>query len=463
MLRLTTAQPDYWDYLLPAGVRWMSPELEEIDALLADWVFLAPFESRFPAKRGRYTIPMETYLRLMYLKRRYQLGYESLVTEVTDSVSWRRFCRIGMSGRVPEASTLIKLTNGPCKGLADEVHDALVQQLAQKRVLRGRRLRVDTTVVEADIHYPTDAGLLADGVRVVTRTVRQLQQAGLAAGTVVRDLGRAIKGRLQHLGKGLKQPKEQRQATRATITAEVLGMAEEVFHEAAAFREQAVQEAQRLAGALSRRLQGALGQLDTWLERSQRVVRQTRQVLQGNPHIKNRLVSFFDPDARPIRKGRVKVAGGTEFGYKVTVDEERGFVTYYAVAEGNPEDSTLLEPAVEGHQERVGRVPHGVATDRGMASAGNERKLRQRGVVRCSLPKTGPKTAAEQAKEASWWFRHLQRFRAGGEGRISLLKRKYGWRRSLQRGQDGVRNWVGWGAIAHNLTRYGRLQVAAAR
>jgi IS5 family transposase len=126
--------------------------LEAIDKLLDEEAFLAPFRKRFPSKRGRHTIPMETYSRLMYLKRRYQLGYESLVAEVNDSVSWRRFCRIGLSGTVPDASTLIKLTNGPCKGLEAQVHTALIQQLAARKVLRGRRLRVDTTVVEADIH-----------------------------------------------------------------------------------------------------------------------------------------------------------------------------------------------------------------------------------------------------------------------------------------------------------------------
>ena len=147
----------------------MHPELRVVDAVLDDQRFLEPFRGRFSARRGRYTIPMETYLRMMYLKTKYQLGYESLVEEVTDSVSWRRFCRISLSGRVPDASTLIKLTNGPCQGLADEVHDALVRELAKKKVLRGRKVRVDTTVVEADIHYPTDADLLADGVRVVTR------------------------------------------------------------------------------------------------------------------------------------------------------------------------------------------------------------------------------------------------------------------------------------------------------
>ena len=132
MLRLTTDQPDFWDYLLPEEARRMHPELRVVDAVLDDHRFLEPFRGRCSARRGRYTIPMETYLRMMYLKTKYQLGYESLVEEVTDSVSWRRFCRISLSGRVPDASTLIKLTNGPCQGLADEVHDALVRELANR-------------------------------------------------------------------------------------------------------------------------------------------------------------------------------------------------------------------------------------------------------------------------------------------------------------------------------------------
>lgn len=464
MLCLRTAQPDFWDHLLPPEARRISPELEAVAALLNDEAFLAPFQRRFPAKRGRYTIPMETYLRLMYLKRRYQLGYESLVAEVTDSVSWRRFCRISLSGQVPDASTLIKLTNGPCKGVAEEVHTALVRQLAHKRVLRGRKARVDTTVVEADIHYPTDAGLLADGVRVVTRTIRQLQQAGLAAGERFRNVGRSVQRRQLHLGKALKQPKEQQQTTRASVTTEVLGLTRRMVRQAEAIYGQMAKEAGALGEGLNQRVGRRVRQLGIWLERTRRVMAQTEQVLGGNPHVKDRLVSRFDPDARPIRKGKLSVAGGTEFGYKVMVtDEERGFITHYAVAEGNPQDSTLLVAAVEGHRQRVGRVPRAVATDRGMASAANERALRDMGVARCSLPKTGKKTPAEQAKEAAPWFRRLQRFRAGGEGRISLLKRKYGWRRSLLRGLSGVESWVGWGAIAHNLTRYARLRVAATR
>ena len=226
--------------------------------------------------------------------------------------------------------------------------------------------------------------------------------------------------------------------------------------------EQVVKELPKQRSGASQRIQRRLQQLTTWRERTERIVEQTKQVLGGNPHVKNRLVSLFDPDARPIRKGKVKVAAGTEFGYKVVVaDDERGFVTDYDVTSGNPEDSTLLKASVERHIERVGHAPKGVAVDRGMASAGNDRALADLGVERRSLPKTGKKNATEQAKERAWWFRRLQRFRAGGEGRISLLKRKYGWRRSRLRGLDGTKTWVGWGVITHNLVKYARFELAA--
>lgn len=461
MLRLTNQQRDFWEDLLPEAARRLSPELQAIDALLDDERFLAPCVARFPSQRGRRTIPMETYLRLMFLKTRYQLGYESLVTEVTDRVGWRRFCRISLSGRVPDASTLIKLTNGPCQGLAAEVHDALVKKLKAEKVLRGRKVRVDTTVVEADIHYPTDVDLLADGVRVVTRTVKQLQRLGAGVEGQFRNVGRSVKRRLLTLGKGLKQTAAKQQTTRATVTAEVLTITRRMVKRAQRVQQQVTHWVEQQGEQTPRAVRRRLGQLTTWITRTERVIAQTQEVLGGNVHVKDRLVSLFDAEARPIKKGNLRRP--TEFGYKVSVtDEDRGFITDYEVTRGNPADVTLLVPAIERHTERVGTVPKEVATDRGMARASNVTALKELGVEHGSLPKTGPKTEAEQATERSFWFRRLQRFRAGGEGRISLLKRKYGWRRSRLRGVTGVETWVGWGVITHNLTKYGRLAPAKA-
>ena len=350
----------------------MHPELRVVDAVLDDQRFLEPFRGRFSARRGRYTIPMETYLRMMYLKTKYQLGYESLVEEVTDSVSWRRFCRISLSGRVPDASTLIKLTNGPCQGLADEVHDALVRELAKKKVLRGRKVRVDTTVVEADIHYPTDADLLADGVRVVTRTVRKLQQAGIATSVRFRNVTRSVRKRLLRLAKGLKQTQLKKRVARAEVTAEVLAITRKMLQQAQAVAGAARQWVTDQGRGASRGVQRRVEELGTWLERTQRVVAQTNQVLGGDPHVKDRLISLFDPDARPIRKGR-ELKAPTEFGYKVVVaDEARGFITDYQVLQGNPSDKDRLVEPIKRHTERVGKVPREVAVDRGMASEAND-------------------------------------------------------------------------------------------
>lgn len=463
MLRLQTQRDELWDALLPPGLRLISAELKAVDAILDDDRFLGSFRTRFPSRRGRQTIPMESYLRLMYLKTRYQLGYESLVAEVADSVSWRHFCRIGWGRSVPDASTLIKLTNGPCQGIAEEVHDALIRKLVEQKVLRGRKLRVDTTVVEANIRYPTDADLLADGVRVVTRTIRQLRKAGVEAANTFRNVSRSVQRRLTRLAKGLKQEEEQKQATRAEVTADVLKIVQQMVKRAEAVRErvaQAVADQGRKARPIIRR---RLEQLTIWLERTRRVIEQTQQVLGGNPHVKNRLVSLFDPDARPIKKGRVKVPNGTEFGYKVVeADDERGFVTDYEVTSGNPEDSTLLVPAVKRHIGRVGKAPQRIAVDRGMASLTADGVLKDLGIPYRCLPKRGKRTEAEREKEHSGWFRRLHAFRAGGEARISVLKRKYGWRRSRSRGIDRVKTWVGWGVVTHNLNKYARFQAAKA-
>lgn len=475
MLRLKREQRDFWEDLLPPEALRLNPELEAVDTLLDDEAFLAPFRKRFSAKRGRYTIPMETYLRLMYLKRRYQMGYESLMTEVNDSVSWRRFCRISLSDPVPDASTLIKLTNGPCQGLELEVHQEVVRALRERKVprnphlgfLRGRKARTDTTVVEANIHYPTDAGLLADGVRTVTRTVKRIQALGASAEVEFRDVRRSVRRRLQHLAKGLKKEGTDRKSLRNTLTKEVLAITQRMVLQA----KEVAAAAKPWLGSLRHRPgrgqedrlwcrgKRLVGQLEGWLEGTERVVEQTTRVLAGEVHIPDRLVSLFDPEARPIRKGKLRAP--TEFGYKVVVtDDDRGFVTDYQVLQGNPPDRDQLVPAIERHSALVGEVPWEVAGDRGMGSLANEAALQAMGVVHCSLPKSGSRTSAERDKEKRSWFRRLQRFRAGGEARISLLKRKYGWRRSLQRGSDRVTSWVGWGAIAHNLTRYGRMQVA---
>jgi transposase, IS5 family len=143
------------------------------------------------------TIPVETYVRLMYLKHRYGLGYETLCKEVADSFTWRRFCRIGIDGRVPHPSTLMKLTKRLGARLLEELNAELLSLAVERKVLRSRRLRVDTTAVEADIRSPTDSGLCAHAVSRLTRLARRIQAAGLGRGARVRDRRRSVGRRVR--------------------------------------------------------------------------------------------------------------------------------------------------------------------------------------------------------------------------------------------------------------------------
>src|SRR5437588_1488711 len=191
MLRERAVGESLWEAVLPAELRELPAELGKVDAILDDDRFLAPFRSRLTARSGRPTIPVESYLRLMYLKHRYGLGYETLCKEVADSFTWRRFCRIALDGRVPDPSTLMKLTKRLGPGLLEELNAELLAFAVERKVLRSRRLRVDTTVVESDTRYPTDSGLCAHAVSRLTRLACRVKAVGLAPQTHLRDRRRA--------------------------------------------------------------------------------------------------------------------------------------------------------------------------------------------------------------------------------------------------------------------------------
>ena len=149
MLRLRDPQDSLWDQLLPPQVRTVSAELSAVDACLADDRFFEPYRRRFHTVIGRPTVPVETYLRLMYLKHRYRMGYELLVREVTDRLHWRRFCHLALDAPVPHPITLSKLTRKYGPDIVHELNRLLVQQARERKLVRSRKLRVDTTVVQA--------------------------------------------------------------------------------------------------------------------------------------------------------------------------------------------------------------------------------------------------------------------------------------------------------------------------
>jgi IS5 family transposase len=211
MLRTVAEQPTLWDAILPEELRRLPAELARVDVLLDDSVFFAPFTPFFAPftpffdpftpffdpRLGRPSTPMETYLRLMFLKFRYRLGYESLCREVSDSIHWRQFCRIGLDQPVPHPTTLMKLTTRCGSAAVDGLNEALLAKAVEAKVLRTTKIRLDTTVVPANVAYPTDSGLLAKAVSRIATTGRRIQAAGGAVRTKLWDRSRAA-GRRAH-------------------------------------------------------------------------------------------------------------------------------------------------------------------------------------------------------------------------------------------------------------------------
>ena len=451
-----------WESRLPAEVLRLPAELARVDALLDDPAFFAPFAPHFHPVIGRPSTPVECYLRLMFVKFRYQLGFESLCAEVADSISWRRFCRIPLDGKVPHPTTLMKLTTRCGEAAVAGLNEALWAKAAGNKLLRTARLRADTTVIPANVAYPTDSGLAAKAVGKLVRTVRRVQAAGGATGTVVTDRRRAAARRVREIASKLrtsgKLSREETTQVIGRITGALADLAGRTAAEAAAVLpngRRALPKA--LSGRMRGRLRRALDELAVTIERTAKVVAQTRSRLAGQlPDSATRLVSLHDPDARPIRKGRIDRP--VEFGYKAqVVDNDDGIILDYSVEYGAAPDGPQLAPAVQRAGRRAGRVPRAVTADRGYGQPAVERDLQTLGVRTVAIHRQAKISPARKATEHSRSFRKLVKWRTGSEGRISYLKHTYGWNRTRLDSKDGAAIWCGHGVFTHNLVKIGAL------
>jgi len=450
VLRETDPQTTIWELLLPEEAKRLPTELAAVDAYLDDERFIAPWRALFSARLGRPSVPIDTLLRLLYLKHRYGLGYETLCREVSDSISWRRFCRIPLDRPVPHPTTLVKLVRRAGPEVIEELNAALVAKLAQGKLLRARKLRVDTTVVEADIDYPTDADLLEQAVRKLGGLVRRIKGRGAATRTRFRDRGRAAGRRMKQLARTLRRRGGVAMAEVDRLTGEVARIARHTLGEVQAVARNARRARARRSG--DGRLGRLVGELDETICATERLLAQTDQRLAGNRVIPDRLVSLSDPDARPIRKG--KPQHPTQFGYTLLLaEDERGFIADHQLQRGNPPDAPQLLPSVERVIAVTGRTPATVVGDRGFGTAANDQALEALGVKRVGLQRTGTPGKARQAVERTRAFRRLRNWRVGIEARISHLKRSFGLRRTRLRRLGGAHTWVGLGIFAYNLQR----------
>jgi len=461
MVRRAYAQRSVFEVLLPDGDKLWSTELRAIDEILDDDVLVdlvdTALRRRHPlsGRRGRLGTPATVVLRLLVLKHLRDWSFDECEREVRGSLVYRAFCRIDCE-RVPDAKTLIRLAHLLGPETLKPVLERVVQLARQRGVTRGQRLRVDTTVVETDIHYPTDSSLLADGVRVLTRTMKRLGAQARSAALRIRDRTRSVRRRVFEIvqrtraaGRGSARTQATRKARVTTLYKEVMAITRTVVRHADTMLHDMPHPRGRRSARLRDRLRQTAGLV-------RRVLDQTRaRVIQGDTHHPDKILSIFEPHTEVIRKG--KAAKPTEFGKVVKIQEAEGqIITDYHVCPIRVPDKTLWTPALDRHRGLFGRAPRLAVADAGFASAANERAALDLGVKRVVLPRRGPPAGGGPAPPGQRWYRRGLRWRTGSEGRISAVKRSHGLRRCRYRGEAGMERWVGLGIIASNLLVLGR-------
>ena len=458
MIATRRLQRSFADGLISEAVSdlW-EPWMRHADQALEDEALLLLIQQELAKRcrksktRGRPATTSEVILRMLLLKHFRDWSFEDLTREVRANLVYREFTRIG-GGKVPDDKTIGRLARQLGPDVVGKLHQRVVEIALEKKVATGRKLRVDTTVVETDIHYPTDSSLLGDGVRVLTRVMKRIGEIAGHAGTQLRDRTRSIKLKVLAIARASrnktdngKQKLEQSYVALLNATTRVIGQAK-------TFSREIGKGIKRGPGKL---MGTARRQLDEMIPRVQQVIYQTRQrVLQGNTRAQGKLVSVFEPETEVIRKGKANKPN--EFGKLVRIQEaENQLITSYEVLQKRPADSTLLIPALEQHVQLFGRAPHALAADPGFFSAANEAAAEKMGVKRVSIPSNGTPGKQRRARQKTRWFKKLQKWRTGCEGRISVLKRRHGLARSRYKGLAGMKRWVGLGIIADNLIHIG--------
>jgi IS5 family transposase len=464
MIEMRRAQLSFGDGLIAEEVSDLREEwMQHADQVLADeQIVAAVYEAlarRHPKSRsrGRLGMPAEVVLRLLVLKHVRNLSYAALEREVRANLVYRDFSRVG-GGKMPDAKTMGRwgLAVGP--DVLRQIHDRLVAIAQENGVVAGRRMRVDTTVVETNIHHPTDSTLLGDGVRVLIRTMKKITDLVGAVGTKLRDRSRSVKLRLFEIARvaRAKGPLnrdrlQQRYRRLLSTTSRVVGQAKR-------FSKEISEGVKRSADVLKQiALEGLREELDRMVTLVQRVMHQTRaRVFRGDTHVEGKILSVFEPSTEVIRKG--KAGKPNEFGKMIKLQEaENQLIVDYEVYARRPNDSDLLIPAIVAHQAKLGRVPRLVATDAGFYSARNEAAAKAMGVRRVCIPNRSSKSPERKREQRKRWFRNGQKWRTGCEGRISVVKRRNGLDRCRYKGDAGMQRWVGLGVISDNLVNIGRV------
>jgi IS5 family transposase len=444
--------------LVPQLDLHFEPQLAQLDRLLDDDEIFARVRHdlgrRYPLTRvhGRRSTPVEVILRMLVVMRLYGWSYAQTEYFVHDSLVLRQFCRVYLE-KVPDDTVLIRWAHTIGPETLQQLNDRVVQLARTLKVTRGRKLRVDTTAVETNIHYPTDSALLGDGVRVLSRLLKRartvLGQAAEALGPeAFRSRVRTVRALAQKLHRiARRKGTEARDALKAAYS-RLIDTAGRTGDQARRVWEALERRRKPAARRLAQRIGTVLPLLIQGIQQA------SRRVLEGQAvPAAEKVLSLFEPHTQIIP--RFKAGKPVEFGRKLRLDEvEGGIITGYQVLDqGGGQDQPYVKDSLETHRRHFGRAPDLLAADRGMASAENERLARQAGVRRVALPCVGRASPARRQQERERWFRRGYRFRAGIEGRIHVLRRDYGLKRCRYHGERGMGRWVGWGIVTHNLSQ----------
>ena len=437
----------------------LSVELKRIEAYLEDEklyrLIRDDLARRYPKTKetGRNSTPVEVVLSIydvLVVKRLYSYSYAETERVVRDSLSMRRFCRVYLND-VPDEKTLIRWANVIQPKTLEKFNERIMQLALERKVTQGRKLRTDGTVVESNIRPPSDSRLLADGVRVLARTVvraRELLQHNVQE--PFEDFTQAARQRARQIGETLRKKSEAAQTAGRQQYQELLEMTRKTIESARCIQKQLHQQREQKAKRLKEIL-------ETFLPRTEKVIDQTvRRILHGEQvPTSEKIVSLFEEHTDIIRRG--KESRPVEYGHKVWLNEvEGGLISHYRILDGNPSDEEQWKPSLKAHLKTFHQPPQQASGDRGLYSEPNEQLAHDLGVKKVILPQRGHRSNARLKHEHKAWFVKGRHWHAGVVGRISVLKRAHDLGRCLAHGRNGFQCWVGWGVISGNLAVLGR-------
>ena len=429
--------------------------LEPVDQLLDDPLLVDLVRDCLAGRRpasartGRPGIAPDRLLRCCVLKHLKGWSFRDLDRELRSNLIYRRFTRFDAEA-TPTYSAFSRLFAVLSPAVTEQIHQRVVGLAREQGAASGRKIRVDSTAIETNVHYPTDSTLLGDGIRVLSRSLKRMAAECQAGVLEVVNHGRAVKHRLLEISRAAKSLTQASRQRMQESYQKLLGLTRSAVRQAGLALRRCESGRLPVVGS-ALRMEVQAGQLRHFLPLVEKVITQTQErVFGGNRHVEGKVLSLFEPHTQVIRKG--KAHKPNEFGRLVRIDEvENGIVSGYQILEGNAADTDSWLPALEQHEATFGHVPAMATADRGFFSAENERKAEDLGVEKVALPARGRLSKTRAKRQKQRWFKRALRWRAGEEATISHLKNPFSLRRATYKGERGFKRYVGWSVITKNL------------